>query len=327
MNFSSGRCIAALLTFFSLSACGGGGGGGSPSPVQSPGRDVTLPQNGTVSFDGQAITGEYLRVAGSNRRRLGLDLAPGPSTVSFTTSNSEIVGVSFDYPRNSGAVGLSSEVELSERTGINRLRNSAGDVAVVNFLEPAPSANGAYESALIIAPGRFKYQTFGVWSRDYREPVPLSGVIFYPIQTQYSAGSYGVQTSATNVARQRQQISGTATYSGASIGRGYTTFGPNEDDSFTSTSQINVTTDFNTASITSSNTQLSSGSGASHLNFTATGEIRGAEVIQAPIREHSGWANMRFFGPNAEEVGGTFRAAYGIPGGRGTYIGSFGAAK
>ena len=61
-------------------------------------------------------------------------------------------------------------------------------------------------------------------------------------------------------------------------------------------------------------------------NFTGTGNVTGAgfEATINGMEITNGKAYGHFFGPNAEEVGGTFGAELM---GNGFYVGSFGAAQ
>ena len=296
---NSARCIASILTFFSLSACLGGGG--SPSPVSSPrGADeLTLPENGTVSFDGEAVVITY-SIEANGQATLGEISSEVESTLSLTTSNNKIVGAAFEAP--------GSSVSLSTPNSLGRL----GNVAVVALTNSDDTAG-----ALIIdRPNqnqRFKYLTFGAWSTEPGTAGPGS----------FSAGVYGEPASTNNV-----PTSGTATYSGASAGGGW----DSGTGYYATTSEISVTTDFRTATITSSNTHAINVDteeiiGATPaLDFSGTGNVTGAG-FKADINVDNIIANGKayghFFGPNAEEVGGTFTADLDD----GFYGGSFGAAQ
>ena len=316
MNFGSGRCIAAILTVFSLSACLGGGG--SPSPVPSPrGADeLTLPENGTLSFDGEAVVVTY-----SVEERNGGDWdtydpisSEVESTVRLTTSNSKIVGASFEAP--------SLSASPSTPNSLGRLGNVAV-VALSTFRETGTEKIGAMIIDRTNPNQRFKYQTFGVWYYD-PEPDEAGGHV--------GAHTYGEPTSTNNV-----PSSETATYSGASTGFALTAVDTAADKGFYVTSQIDVTTDFRTATITSSNTHVRDldtlvAGPRDTLDFTGTGNVTGAG-FKADINGMeiiNGKAYGHFYGPNAEEVGGTFGAELmggDLFDGNGFYVGSFGAAQ
>ena len=299
MIFNSGRCIAAMLAILLLGACLGGGGSPSPSPSPSPdGSDeLTLPENGTANFDGIAVVVPF-SIDASDEVTLGTITSEVDSTVSLTTSNNEIVKAVFE------ATGTSVSADVPDSRG--RL----GNVDVVGLTTAEEN-----EDALIIEPSKqgFKYQTFGVWL-NIPDSAPGTG--------SAGAGVYGEPTETTNM-----PSSGTATYSGASIGISSV---PDEGE-FATASQIEVTTDFRTATITSSNTHRlnldTDVIGAvPEWNFSGTGNVTGAG-FKADINGMeitNGTANGHFFGPNAEEVGGTFSGVFQVGGG---YIGSFGAAK
>ena len=313
MNFSSGRCIAALLTFFSLSACGGGGGSSTPTPSPTP-DELPLPENGngTVSIDGAAVVITF-SVNASDQVTQRVISGEVESTHKLTSANNNIVGAEFE------ATG--SSVSL-DRPDPDRRFNRLGNVALVRV-----TTADEVDDAIIIdrkaANQRFKYQTFGVWlmGAEPRRAGPGS----------FGAGTYGEPTSTNNV-----PSSGTATYSGASIGGG-TYSGASigegwaEEGYYATTSEISVTTDFRTARITSSNTHgqnldTDEITAVPELNFSGTANVTGAgfEATINGVEITNGKAYGHFYGPNAEEVGGTFGAELM---GNGFYVGSFGAAQ
>ena len=304
MNFVSGRCIASILTFFSLSACLGGGGSSTPTPTPNPRPDELplpeIPENGTVSFDGEAVVSTFSTDANGQvtPRVISSEVE---STLKLTSSNNNIVRAEFE--------ALGSSVSLDTPDSRSRL----GNVALVTLANADDNTGGAWIIDREAANQRFKYQTFGAWLT-----VPESGRAG---SGSLGAGVYGEPTSTSNV-----PSSGTATYSGASIGGGW----DSEAGYFGTTSEISVTTDFRTATITSSNThELALDDDivtvVPGLNFTGTGNVTGAgfEVTINGESITNGKAYGHFFGPNAEEAGGTFTADFLD----GFYGGSFGAAQ
>ena len=299
MNFRSGRCIASILTFFSLSACSGGGGSSTPTPRPD---ELPLPENGngTVSIDGAAVVITF-SVDASDQVTQRVISGEVESTHKLTSANNNIVGAEFE------ATG--SSVSLDRPDGRRRL----GNVALVGV-----TTTDEIDDALIIdreaANQRFKYQTFGAWLMGAEPGRAGPG--------SFGAGTYGEPTSTNNV-----PSSGTATYSGASIGGGWDV----DERYYATTSEISVTTDFRTAMITSSNTHgqnldTDEIAAVPELNFSGTGNVTGAgfEATINGVEITNGKAYGHFYGPNAEEVGGTFGAELM---GNGFYVGSFGAAQ
>lgn len=152
----------------------------------------------------------------------------------------------------------------------------------------------------------FEYQRFGTWIDGFGDTNANLGV-----------GSFGVETTPS------QRPTGSATFNGASSGFSVR----NGDVLFLTTSDIAISTDFSSISIESSNTgavDLRSGdvSSAPDLDFVGTGNIVGSAFefsISGP--DLTGRLDGSFFGPAAEEVGGTFEAN----GNNTFYVGAFGA--
>ncbi|WP_294227121.1 transferrin-binding protein-like solute binding protein [uncultured Shimia sp.] len=159
----------------------------------------------------------------------------------------------------------------------------------------------------------FDHQTFGMWA---------TGV--GTTNGNVSVGSFGSRTAAADV-----PSSGSATYSGRSVGMVVTTDGR----ALVAESQVGVSTsDFSNVSVASTNTYVRNLSGGNswrgaHLDFAGTGTVDGNEFnaningVVAFSAGDSGTMNGAFYGDNAEEVGGTFE----MNGAIGNYTGAFGA--
>lgn len=153
------------------------------------------------------------------------------------------------------------------------------------------SPDGQFIAFVDPAIAGFEHQTFGVWvERDY--PTRLLGV-----------ASFGNRTAAGSLP------AGTAPYNGGSLG-----FAAEFDgDWYVTVSDIRITTDFATASISSAGTEIVRASTMSAftapgLDFTGSGPVSGTG-FSAPVTGGlglSGDATGQFYGPGAEEVGGTF---------------------
>lgn len=155
-----------------------------------------------------------------------------------------------------------------------------------------------------------EFQTFGAWLTGLKTPSGVAGV-----------GSFGAKTTENAV------LVGTVNYNGASIGIMRAVNG----EVFVTVSDVSVSTDFSTASMSSTSTSLakvgdgSQGSGRS-IDFSGSGPVTGtgftAQFMGVNNSDLTGSADGHFYGPTAEEVGGTF----GLQTSDGqTYIGSFGA--
>ncbi|MFY0662447.1 MAG: transferrin-binding protein-like solute binding protein [Shimia sp.] len=158
----------------------------------------------------------------------------------------------------------------------------------------------------------FDHQTFGMWANGVGTS---SGSV--------SVGSFGDRTATADM-----PSSGSATYSGRSVGMVVTTDGR----ALVAESQVGVTTsDFSSVSVASTNTYVRNLSGGNawrgqHLDFAGTGTVDGngftANIngVVAFSAGDSGTMNGAFYGDNAEEVGGTFE----MNGAIGNYTGAFG---
>ena len=256
-----------------------------------------------MSIDGEAVVITF-SVDASDQVTQRVISGEVESTHKLTSANNNIVGAEFE------STGSSVSLDRPDPDGSRR---RLGNVALVGV-----TTADEIDDALIIdreaANQRFKYQTFGVWLMGAEPGRAGSG--------SFGAGVYGEPTSTNNV-----PSSGTATYSGASIGGGW----DDDETYYATTSEISVTTDFRTATITSSNTHRQNLANdviaaVPELNFSGTGNVTGAG-FNADINGMeitNGKAYGHFYGPNAEEVGGTFGAELM---GNGFYVGSFGAAQ
>ena len=162
------------------------------------------------------------------------------------------------------------------------------------------------------------YQTFGGWIDGRGTGSGRTGAM-----------SVGNATAGSSI-----PTSGSATFTGFASG----TYADSNGEGFVTLANSSVSANFvsRTAILTTSNTQkvsLASGtsSSASNLNLTGTLTYSSATNSLATTSTGlttqggmSGSANARFYGPNAEEIGGVFAV-------RGTspeaYQGAFGAAQ
>jgi hypothetical protein len=161
----------------------------------------------------------------------------------------------------------------------------------------------------------FEYQTFGAWETGLGTGAGAVGV-----------GSFGARTFSDAL-----PAGTTATYNGGSIG---VVSVVSNGRLYTSSSDVTVETDFSTASISSTGTDLVGLNNdfdytdVSGLDFAGSGEVSGSgftAVVNAP--HASGGAVGQFYGPSAQEVGGVFALkGSGVTSGV-TYTGSFGAKK
>jgi hypothetical protein len=239
-----------------------------------------------------------------------------------------------------GAFGTPVEATLETSTntsgdpnaGPDALRLTAnGETVVIDLRQSAnsndisfdgTSFNIANESgSFIILPVAFndnplQYSRFGGWAKTSNDTGTTSDNIRF--------GSFGSQTPAASMPTTA------ATYRGNSIGLASVT---NDSGAsiigFTSSDVIVTTPDFASVTFSSTNSRFSSLNDStltnpSLLDFEATGTVSGTGFTATPTNPaQAGQVNGQFFGPNAEEVGGTF----GVTGGNVNYGGAFGAER
>lgn len=287
MTTKVGLIAIALVAGFSLSACSssssGSSGGGS-----NANDEITLPQNGTLELDGQAVTAEVTAIS------VGTPETRQSSTLRITTDSGEIVAAALSAPGTS--------VSLDSRSG-DAITRSPDDL-LVGFDSAVPN-----DSIVLLDPSesRFEHQTLGVWLENTNTPVATVG-----------AGSYGIRTDVSEIPTGRN-----ANYQGGSTGFARLADGRE----YLTGSEVEVNTNFRSATITSSGTVATRLSdsvnvNAPELDFSGTGDVSG-NTFRANISGSgtSGTADGIFYGRNAAEVGGTFQAS----GAGGDHIGAFAA--
>lgn len=295
------RSTAALGTILSLSACSADGSllgalldsdGGSPRETAFT-TISALPADGVTVIDGQAVTAGYTANLATGNVAVATPSGPSDSRARLTTEDEIGVALSVSAPGSSAS--------FDTRAG-----DGAVDFdGVIGFA----TADGQ-DSALIVDAQvvGFEHQTFGAWVTGYGTG---SGTV--------GAGSYGSRTPASGV-----PVGTSATYTGAAVGIARRADG----QPYATASEVTVSTDFNSASISSTGTvaaNLNTGTGvdAADLDFSGTGPVAGSGFVAAVSGTGtSGSAQGQFYGPNANEVGGTFTTtgAGGI-----VHSGAFGA--
>lgn len=310
MRHSSALVFAASFSSLFLAACGGGGGGGGTSATLSP----------FVQFSSIAVPGTT-RMNGSSQEAT-YTYNTGTQTVTNVSGATSPANGTLDLTYGSSG-GLPTKVNISSGAGTNISFNTAnGDSigALFSDVDVAVSANG--QNYVLTADPTFygwDYQSFGVWLTGAGTGSGTVGAI-----------SAGAETSGSAV-----PTSGTATYTGVTAGRYVNATG---SDFFTYSSMSAAanfaarTLAFSTSSsITSpdlgtfsSNTNLNmSGSlsySAGSNQFSGTVNTVGGGAGNASM---TGTATGKFYGPSAQEIGGTFSVSNGSA----AMIGAFGGKR
>ncbi|ANT63033.1 hypothetical protein AYJ57_21400 (plasmid) [Salipiger sp. CCB-MM3] len=155
----------------------------------------------------------------------------------------------------------------------------------------------------------YNYQSYGIWQTG------LNGT-----SGRAAAGSFGAETASSEM-----PDAGTASYYGESVGQVVT-----DGVDYATQSDVYVETDFEDVYVSSAGTYAYDPiedeyvEGRSDLDFEAIGSLDGsgfnAEIADADM---AGDVAGQFYGPGAEEVGGTFSAVTDDS----AYLGSFGASQ
>jgi len=295
-----------------LSGCGGGGGGGS----SSNNSDGVVP---TVAFTSWGAVRPNTRV-----------VAPGISSEATYTENSS-GGVSSvgDYTNYYGVEfteTLDSNGQISKAT----ITTGDGDRLVFDKSDGAtftPLVGGAAtvainkdftELAIATDPATqgWNYQTFGVWQR-------------YPSSTD--TGRIGAISTGAFTDANRIPTTSSAIFTGSAAG----VYQFSSLTSYLASADMALNVNFanRTASFATSNTYISNDGGASSSPYSSI-DLSGSMTLipnqnnmYGAVTSRNGMTGImhaRFYGPNAEEVGGTF----GVSGsGVQTFVGGFGGTR
>jgi len=288
-----------------LTACGGGGGGSNVIPGPAAFTSFPLTAGKSVVLSGDSAQGTYTYDLVGNVLT-GITINPQQSGATFTVTSTSGAFSSYKLTTTSG-----TNVTWTSPTDTFGILNSNSNV------EAAVSANGQnYVLAGRTSTLGWSYQDFGIWVTGAGTG---SGT--------YGAASFGAATPSGSI-----PTTGTATYSGVTGGRFGTVGGP----AYFTSSNLSSNVDFaaRTLSFTTSSTQQSttllSGSFSANTALDLTGSLSynaGSNQFTGNVNNTgstlTGTATGRFYGPAAQEIGGTF----GLTGSAGYYGGGFGAKK
>lgn len=296
-----------LLAIVGLTACGGGGGGGvgvTTTPFTSWGA---VSAGSTIVAIGDSQQGTYSWSPGTGKVT-AVSIAPQQSGATFTESFSS-------------STGLAQTVRFQTASGTDitftRGVDTFGVLNINSYFWAIISPNLSNQSYAIMAdPGQigWNYQSFGIWTTGAGSG---SGT--------FGAASVGSATPAGSI-----PTSGTATYSGyaggrhvASDGTYYYTLAAMSTSANFATRQLSFATPF-----TEETPDLVSTFDASSLNMSGTlSYAPGSNQFTGSVSTVGGMtgsATGRFYGPSAEEIGGTFSATGA---GLQSYGGAFGGKR
>lgn len=286
--------ILSVSTAFGLTACGGGGGGGGatgPTPFSSW---SAVPVNSPVTVSGGGTT-----------------FVNGNATQSYNGGASATV--TLDGNRNLSAINLSANGITGNFSTANGdvLRTSA---AVQEFTSKDGKAVATFISPTALG---WDYQTFGVWGGAAGANLSTSSV---------NSVTLGSVTAVSGI-----PATGQATFSGLSAGYFVNTSG----QLYGVAAPSALAVDFGTRNFgfATSGTVASPAGGGSVVSAPAldmrgagsyasgTNQLAGTVVTQGGM---SGPIIAQFYGPNANEVGGTYAVRSGSIG---TMTGGFGGKR
>jgi hypothetical protein len=287
-----------------LVACGGGGGGGSSSTLAPFVKWSSVTAGNTYVIAGDSIQGTYTYNVATEK-------------VTSITRDTQQSGATFTETFNSSGIVQSVRIQTASGTDISfeRGTDTFGVLIINNDINAVVSAD---ETRFALAPEPtafgWEYQTFGVW-------VTGAGT---------GSGTYGAASIGAATAGSSVPVTGTATYTGYTGGQYIASDG---SDYFTS-SNMTAVANFAAKSLafatsgTAITPDLLTESPATTLNMSGTLTYSpGSNQFTGNVSTTgglTGTATGRFYGPTAQEIGGTF----GVTGaGITTYGGAFGGKR
>ncbi len=295
-------CIPLALT-----ACGGGGGGGgggSSSTLAPFVKWSSVAAGSTYAISGDSMQGTYTWNSGTDR-------------LTALTRGSQEAGATFTETFNSSGIVQSVRIQTASGTDISFARgtDTFGVLLINNDINAVISAD---QTRYALAPEPtamgWEYQSFGVW-------VTGAGT---------GSGTYGAASIGAATAGSSVPVTGTATFTGYTGGR----YVASDGSYYFTSSNMSAVTDFAARSLAFATTStaitpdLLTQSAASTLNMTGTLTYSsGSNQFTGNVSTTgglTGTATGRFYGPTAQEIGGTF----GVTGaGVTTYGGAFGGKR
>ncbi len=308
---------SAALTFLLLAGCssgGGGGGGGSTAPV-----GAVTPATTTFTSFGNVISGAQTIASGITREgsvainQTGAILqndvstpTEGTGSVTFTVNSTQkITDLTIAGAKSSASFNSSNSTAQS-------LTLNGQSVATLVYNSDG-SKQALYADPFGVG---FNYQSFGVWGTGL-----VAG----------GTGSYGAVSVGAKTVTSAVPTSGNANFIGY-VGGIYTNGATNR---YAANANFNVnfsnrTVDVSTSGSTLTPTLTNTTFGIGYLNisgtmsyFQGTSNFSGSLSAAGQNAPLSGAGSGTFYGPNANELGGTFF----LRGPTTTLIGGFGAKR
>ena len=306
MNNTS-KLLISSIAVLTLTACAGGGGGGGSS---SSNGNVTTTATG---FSGQSTwtsngSGTVTNIGTYNQSTSGLTYSETVNSSNIVQSNTftSALGTVISFDRAQGdTIGTIVTGPLANKS-YAEVKSNGNDIAIISPL----SMNG------------WSYQSYGIWISNLNSS---SGTV--------GGGSVGSLTTGVAI-----PTSGTANFSGTSAGA-YTN---SSGTPYLTGSAMSASVDFAARSLSFATTGtqilLSNGSWQSTAGLNTTGTLSyasGTNLVTGTNLATAGGGGVavmtggtvtgKFYGPAANELGGTFavRAGAGVE----SYAGAFGSKR
>jgi hypothetical protein len=305
MKTSCPKICLLTLTIAGLTACGGGGGGGVSATYTPFTTWSSVTAGSTIVASGDSQEGTYNWNPGTNRITavtVGAQRSGATFTESFSPSNGLATMVRFQ---------TASGTDVTFTRGVDTF----GYLNINSYFWAIVSGDST-RYAIMADPTQigWEYQSFGIWTTGAGTG---SGT--------YGAGSVGTPTPAGSI-----PTSGLGTYVGYAGGRHvaadgsyYFTLAAMQTTVNFATRQLGFSTPY-----TEQTPDLVSSAANSSLNMTGTLTYSaGSNQFSGPVSTAGGMtgtAKGRFYGPSAQEIGGTFSVTgAGVQ----SYGGAFGGAR
>lgn len=292
----------SALALGALTACGGGNG--TSATLASFSSWSAVSRNSSITVEGISQAGTYEYDIGTDRLT-SVSLGDSSTGASYTAT----------YDANGQATATTLSPAGQTPISFNSNTDTLGPLIINQSIDAAVSADGT-KYGLAANPFDFgwSYQSFGTWATGAGTG---SGT--------YGSISVGAATPGASI-----PTTGTATYGGYSAGR----YVNGSGEYWFISSSMTAAANFGSRNIafTTTGTQVTSNLTASSTNSNldmtgmlsytaATNQITGNVTTTGGL---SGTVNGRFYGPAAQEIGGTFAVTSG---GLEGYAGAFGGKR
>lgn len=297
--------VILALTSLSLAACGGGGGGDGGGMTNPP------PASGNSSLTNLTASETFSTTAGTISGRL----TSATSVDNVSSEQGDIgndVTVAYDVDADSYTVKVRQN-NVSSTTAFLPADINAGS-STANVTEYDRTVNGDDQTLLLFNPGNaladLSYVTYGAWQHQHQGTTTLD------FDTSFFV--FGIRTPSSEM-----PTSGTADYAAAIDG--YWT-----DSSGLSAlnGSAALSADFGAGTVDGefdiSGTNVNTAATKAFDTFTGTADISDntfSGALDGTNTNYSGDWDGGFFGPNAKEIGGSFRVKDGGNQAIGVFVG------